>query len=122
MTRVNTWNARCVEARTGAEGAAREKTASPDVTPLPPHFFVSADSKGVTLRNRVSVDSGSLKVLCFECAVQDLVSADSKGVKVVCFDTDSRASGSVDSRRVSRHPFVSADSKELSGKWAGNSG
>lgn len=59
------------------------------LTLCPPPFFVSADSKWVTVRNCVSVDSGGLEVLCFLCASRDPVSADSKGVKVVSFDTDS---------------------------------
>jgi hypothetical protein len=57
--------------------------------PPPPPFFGSVDSKGVTLINCVSVDSGRLEVVCFLFGCGNLVSADSKEVKVVCFDTDS---------------------------------
>ena len=57
--------------------------------PPSPPFFVSADSKGLTMRICVSVDSARLEVLCFVCKVRKPVSADSKEVKVVCFDTDS---------------------------------
>ena len=82
----------------------------------PPPPFVSADSKGLMLRNCVSVDSGGLEVFCFECSLRDLVSADSKGVKVVCFDTDSLGFVSVDSAGVVGAVLGSADSV----LWAGH--
>ena len=86
--------------------------------PPPPTFFGSADSKGLTVTNCVSVDSVIFEVLCFECAFCKLVSADSNRVKVVCFDTDSLVSGSVDSRRVSEAVFGSAESKGLNTEYA----
>jgi hypothetical protein len=79
------------------------------LTPSPPPFFGSADSKGLTLRNCVSVDSDGFKVLCFLCESWNLVSADSKRVKVVCFDTDSRVRGSVDSAGFSGEWRVASD-------------
>jgi len=50
--------------------------------PHPPTFFVSAHSKGLTARNRVSVASKGLKVAVFSMSCEWLVSADSKGLSI----------------------------------------
>src|SRR5260370_41894697 len=48
----------------------------------PPYFLVSADSKGVTARKRVSVDSKELKVAVFSMSCAWFVSVDSKRLVV----------------------------------------